>query len=74
MKQLQPATQDLNQGALSLSPSEPIYFNDRGVFLIDQNDLEGALRDFNQAIAIKPDYALAHANRGLIYRDLKATG
>jgi tetratricopeptide (TPR) repeat protein len=70
LKQLQAATQDLNQ-AISLSPSEPIYFNDRGVFLIDQNDLEGALRDFNQAIAIKPDYALAHANRGLIYRDFK---
>ena len=31
--------------------------------------MEGALQDYNEAIRLKPDYALAFYNRGIARRD-----
>jgi tetratricopeptide (TPR) repeat protein len=32
---------------------------------LDKGDLDGALRDFNEAIRLKPDFAEAFYNRGV---------
>jgi PQQ-dependent catabolism-associated CXXCW motif protein len=65
LKQSQLAVNDFNQ-AIALSPSNPLFFNDRGVAFRDLGNNDRAMQDFNQAIALKPDYALAHANRARI--------
>jgi tetratricopeptide (TPR) repeat protein len=31
---------------------------------LEQNDFDGAIADYNQAIRIDPEYALAYNNRG----------
>jgi hypothetical protein len=40
-------------------------YNDRGSSNAELGDLDKALADF-EAIALKPDYALGHANRGWV--------
>ena len=42
----------------------------RGNLKYDQNDFQGAIEDYNQAIKIKPDYAEAYYNRGLARSEL----
>jgi tetratricopeptide (TPR) repeat protein len=34
----------------------------------NMSDLDGALRDFNEAIRLKPDFAVAYYNRGVARR------
>ncbi|MBE9171373.1 tetratricopeptide repeat protein [Pleurocapsales cyanobacterium LEGE 06147] len=41
------------------------YFAQQGIEKIKQNNLHDALKDFNQAIAIKPDFVEAYESRGL---------
>ena len=41
-------------------------FNDRGSSYAALGDLDRALADFDQAVKLKPDYALGHANRGWV--------
>ncbi|MBI4616373.1 MAG: tetratricopeptide repeat protein [Planctomycetes bacterium] len=40
-------------------------YTKRGAARRDQGDLAGAIRDFDRAIELKPDYADAYTNRGL---------
>ncbi len=50
------------------SASEPDYvvaFNNRGLARKDKGDLDGAIKDYDEAIRLKSDYALAFNNRGL---------
>ena len=49
-------------------PSDPVYLNDRGILFRDLGDNNNAMEDFNKAIAVRPGYALAYANRGYIQR------
>jgi PQQ-dependent catabolism-associated CXXCW motif protein len=67
LKQAQLAMSDYNQ-ALSITPGNPYFLNDRGVLFRDLGDPDRAMQDFNQAISSNPNYALAYANRGYMLR------
>jgi PQQ-dependent catabolism-associated CXXCW motif protein len=54
-----------------MTPSDPVYLNDRGILFRDLGDNDNAMKDFSKAIAIRPNYALAFANRGYIQRSRK---
>jgi tetratricopeptide (TPR) repeat protein len=43
-------------------------FYNRGFVLCMKGDLDGALREYNEAIRLKPDEAKAFYNRGLLRR------
>jgi tetratricopeptide (TPR) repeat protein len=49
-----------------------VPYNNRGVARSDKGDLDGAIKDYAEAIRLKPDFALAYYNRGLA-RHKKAT-
>lgn len=57
------ATQALQQWA----PNDPIVFLARGLAYDRKDDYENAISDFNQAIRLKPDFAVAFYSRGLTY-------
>ena len=46
-------------------------YNDKGDKKYDLEDYKGAIADYNKAIQLKPDYALAYYNRGITKSDLK---
>jgi len=50
--------------ALAIQPSADGYFL-RAYAKVDVKDYEGAITDYNKAIAINPQSALAHTNRGV---------
>jgi serine/threonine protein kinase len=51
--------------------SEKRYtYNNRRNAKYNLGDKQGAIADYNQAIKLKPDYAIAYNNRGLIYQQL----
>lgn len=49
------------------SISNAVGFNDRGVFSYDKGQLDQAIANFNQALALYPQYAVAYNNRGSAY-------
>lgn len=49
------------------NPSDPGLYNSRGQAYMSAGDLQNAMRDFNMAIALKPDYKHALTDRGNIY-------
>ena len=42
----------------------PRTYNNRGIARAAKGDLDGALRDYAEAIRLKPDYANAYCNHG----------
>ena len=48
-------------------PKTPLDFVKRGVAKSNKKDFEGAIADFDQAIALKRDFAPAYYNRGYVY-------
>ena len=56
--------------AIGLSRRASFYLN-RGLVYYNQKKWELALANYNEAIAINPDLALAYNNRGMIYYDQK---
>ncbi|MCA2592823.1 MAG: tetratricopeptide repeat protein, partial [Microcystis sp. M31BS1] len=56
--------------AINLAPRAAWYGN-RGVLYIDLQKYELALSDWNKAIDINPNHAVAYVNRGLLYSDLQ---
>jgi Zn-dependent membrane protease YugP/Flp pilus assembly protein TadD len=64
------AIDDLSR-AYTLNPSDPaMLLRSRGLALIKLGQLDRALVDTNDALALAPDDAIAYNNRGVIYRDL----
>lgn len=53
--------------AIALKP-DFVAYNNRGVAYWEKGDHDHALRDFDKAIALNPDYAEAYNNRGVAYR------
>ena len=53
-----------------LSQLTAIDYNNRGFDKDDAGDYQGAIADYNQAIKLKRDYALAYYNRGISKRKL----
>ena len=45
-------------------------FNNRGLSYADVNDIDRAIQDYDQAIALDPGHASAFNNRGNAYKDL----
>lgn len=57
-----------NSGVASpIEPKSAIEWLKRGIVQANTNDFEGAIAAFNQAIALKLDYATAYYNRGNAY-------
>ncbi|MGK7877700.1 MAG: tetratricopeptide repeat protein [Xenococcaceae cyanobacterium] len=52
-------------------PTIAIAFNKSGVENYEAGRLDSALSDYQRAIALRPDYAQAHYNLGLLYEDLQ---
>ena len=53
--------------ALKLSPAMAIAHYNKGVILLENDDLTGALAAFSKAIETKPDFGEAYYNRGYVY-------
>ncbi|QDT17960.1 tetratricopeptide repeat protein [Alienimonas californiensis] len=45
-------------------PENPLVYNNRGMYLLTQQDLEGAVADFTRALDRNPNYHYALTNRG----------
>jgi len=54
---------------LSIAP-EPAAYVERGIANRKSGRLRPAIEDYDQAIRLKPDYAIAFFDRGNVYRDL----
>ncbi|GCL40394.1 tetratricopeptide repeat protein [Dolichospermum planctonicum] len=68
LKKYKEAAAAINK-AIELSP-RAVFYNNRGVVRSALGDKPGAIEDFNQAIKINPNYALAYSNRGLVRSQL----
>ncbi len=62
---------DLISQAIKLNGRNPFYFSNLGVALRQLGRPDEALRSFERALALKPDFAEAFINRGNAQRDLK---
>jgi eukaryotic-like serine/threonine-protein kinase len=49
-------------------PDNPVLYLARGRLMGENNDYDGAVKDFRQAIALDPEYAWAHNNLGVCLR------
>jgi lipoprotein NlpI len=50
--------------AVETFPTNPLVFNNRGLFLQQQKRFNEAVADFNKALQIDPKFAVAYTNRG----------
>jgi tetratricopeptide (TPR) repeat protein len=55
--------------AVNAYPNEVITYNDRGSFLRNIGDLDGAVIDFTRALQINPKFAIGYINRGMSLAD-----
>ncbi|MEI7661520.1 MAG: tetratricopeptide repeat protein [Bacteroidota bacterium] len=53
------------------SPGSAFGYNNRGIARYSANDMEGALSDYDRAIALYPGYSGAYYNRGIVCYSLK---
>ena len=44
--------------------------SNRGIAYADLGQYQRAIEDYNEAIRLKPDYAMAYSNRGIAYSKL----
>jgi Flp pilus assembly protein TadD len=47
---------------VKLEPDAPDVHNDLGTLLAQSDDIAGAMREFREAVRLKPDYAEARNN------------
>lgn len=52
---------------ISRDQTVPLAYNNRGLIYLNEGKNDIALRDFNKAIELKPDYAKAYNNRGTLF-------
>lgn len=57
--------------AFSLNAENPIAFNMRGILRNKQDDKEGELADYNEAIRIDPTFTFPYINRGRFFEKQK---
>ncbi|MDB5386469.1 MAG: Tetratricopeptide 2 repeat protein [Planctomycetaceae bacterium] len=50
--------------AASAMPENPLVFNNRGTFNLQQGRIGAAITDFSKALQLDPDFAMAALNRG----------
>jgi tetratricopeptide (TPR) repeat protein len=55
----------LYQTACALRPENPAVWNNLGVALIEQRDVDGAIASFKEVLRIDPKFVLAHTNLGI---------
>jgi len=51
--------------AISLDPSDPVFWSNRSMVYASKEDFPKALEDANQAIKLKPDWSKAYSRAGL---------
>ncbi|MFN5065918.1 MAG: tetratricopeptide repeat protein [Aphanizomenon sp.] len=68
LKRYKEAAAAINK-AIELSPRAAFYLN-QGIVRNELGDKQGAIDDFNQAIKINPNLALAYSNRGVVRNEL----
>ena len=56
--------------ALSLEPNNPYRYSSRAFFKDRMGDLEGAIEDYEKAVALDPEDAIALNNKGLVEEKL----
>ena len=44
-------------------------YNNRGITYGEKDEYDAAIKDYSEAIRLKPDYAKAYNNRGVAYRE-----
>ncbi|MTJ45766.1 serine protease [Dolichospermum flos-aquae] len=69
LKRYREAAAAINK-AIELSP-RAVFYNNRGIVRNDLGDKPGAIDDYNQAIKINPNDALAYYNRGVVRKKLE---
>ncbi len=55
---------------ISQYPDNALAYVNRGYLRINNNDIQGAVADFSQAIMFRPGYAVAYNNRAIAYSAL----
>ena len=55
---------DLIARAIQVNDRKPAYFCHHGDACADLGNPQAAIRSYDRAIGLRPDYAEAHANRG----------
>ena len=56
-----------------MDPGAAQAFNNRGGSYFNLGKVRRAIKDFDQAIRLAPDYASAYANRGVAFSELGQT-
>lgn len=62
---------DLIKNAIRLNANDPTKYNDLGMGQIELKRFNDALASFDKAIALRPDFAAAHFNRGNALKNMK---
>ena len=63
---LQEVLSDLEQ-VIKMSPDLALAYFNKGVILLEMQDMTSAISAFNRAIELKPDFGEAYYNRGYVY-------
>lgn len=64
-------TLTLFNNVIEHSPGSAFAYNSRGIARYSENNIEGALSDYDQAITIFPRYSGAYYNRGIVWYAMK---
>lgn len=66
-QQAYPQARDYLQKAITLLPTEPIYFNHLGNVLRTLNEIDAATQAYEQALLLKSDFPEVHNNLGNVF-------
>ncbi|WP_293148298.1 MULTISPECIES: serine protease [unclassified Microcoleus] len=65
-----PEAIDAYTASIKLRP-HPYTYHNRGVVYSDTGENDNALKDYNEATKLKPDYAIAYSSKGYVYDNNK---